>query len=114
MKDITTTDLANFGYRELKMLELLLTAMREQGLPVNFDKAGVVPMMNTQSGCVFLTNENFEVAMMNGEHLEKWHSCSYCGHEGFAEDFEHEPMHDDCNEQMAWAGLPEYQPYTGE
>lgn len=113
MSDITTTNLADFGYRELKMLELLLTAMREQGLPVNFDKAGVVPMLNKDSGCVFLTNENCEVAMLNDKTLEYWHHCSYCGHEGFAEDFEHEPMHDDCNEQMEQAGLPEYQPYKG-
>lgn len=101
----TTTDLSKFGFRELKMLEKLLRAYREQGLPVNVDKTNIVPMMNINSGCVFLTNEECEVAMMNGDTLEKWHTCSYCGHEGFPEDFEHEPVDNDCLEQMSWAGV---------
>ena len=33
---MTTTNLSDFGYRELAMLEELLKAMREQGLPSDF------------------------------------------------------------------------------
>ena len=33
---MTTTNLSDFGYRELEMLEELLKAMREQGLPDDF------------------------------------------------------------------------------
>ena len=33
---MTTTNLSDFGYRELAMLEELLKAMREQGLPDDF------------------------------------------------------------------------------
>jgi len=38
MKDITTTDLSNFGPRERNMAEKLLRAWREQGLPEDFKK----------------------------------------------------------------------------
>jgi hypothetical protein len=101
----TTTDLSKFGHRELKKLEFLLKAMREKGLPDDFDNSEVTPMMNVDSRNVFLTNDSYEVAMMNGDALEKWHTCSYCGHEGFLEDFKHEPADSDCTEQMKDAGL---------
>lgn len=80
----TTTDLTRFGFRELKMAAGLLTAYCET-LP-EFLTDGVELMMNTHSGCVFLTDEDFNVAMMNGDRLEQWHSCPECGAEGFAED----------------------------
>lgn len=94
----TTTDLSKFGFRELKMLEQLLTAMREQGLPENFDNDGVHPMMNQNSGNVFLTNENFDVAMMNGDKLESFYSCPICGHEGFLEEMAHGDENTECEE----------------
>ena len=43
---MTTTNLSDFGYRELAMLEELLKAMREQGLPDDFSDDEVHPMMN--------------------------------------------------------------------
>lgn len=55
---MTTTNLANFGYRELIMLEKLLKAMREQGLPNDFYDEEVHPMMNQSSGNVFLINSD--------------------------------------------------------
>ena len=63
---MTTTNLSDFGYRELAMLEDLLKAMREQGLPDDFYDEEVHPMMNQNSGNVFLTNSEYQVAMMNG------------------------------------------------
>ena len=46
---MTTTNLSDFGYRELEMLEELLKAMREQGLPDDFYDEEVHPMMNKYS-----------------------------------------------------------------
>ena len=66
---MTTTNLSDFGYRELEMLEELLKAMREQGLPDDFYDEEVHPMMNQNSGNVFLTNSEYKVAMMNGDKL---------------------------------------------
>ena len=86
--ETVTTDLAKFGWRELKMAAQLLNAMVEQGLPIDFAD-GVSVAMNTNSGYVFLTNSEYDVAMMNGDKLEEWHHCPECGHEGFKEDMAH-------------------------
>ena len=100
MKDVTTTDLSKFGSRERRLLVELLTAWDKQGLPHNFYDEDVVPIMNTNSGCVFLTNSEYQTAMMNGNKLEMWHNCPNCGHEGFAEDCQ---LNDDgCNECMEY------------
>ncbi len=83
---ITTTDLSDFGYRELAMLEELLKAMREQGLPDDFYDDEVVPMFNRNSGNVFLTNSDYQAAMLNGDNLESWYFLSYHGNEGFLDE----------------------------
>lgn len=83
---VTTTDLSDFGYRELTMLEELLKAMREQGLPDDFYDDEVVPMFNRISGNVFLTNSDYQVAMLNGDNLESWYFLSYHGNEGFLDE----------------------------
>ena len=80
----TITDLAGFGFRELRMAAELLTAYCED--PPGFLGNGIRLMMNTYSGCVFLTDEDLNVAMMNGDRLEQFHVCPECGAEGFAED----------------------------
>jgi hypothetical protein len=95
-QETTTTDLADFGSRERWLLVELLTAWDKQGLPENFYDDEVRAMMNRNSGNVFLTNSEFQTAMMNGDKLEIWHSCPNCGHEGFYEDCQ---LNDDgCNE----------------
>lgn len=93
-----TTDLAKFGARERRMVEELLKAWREQGLPEDFYNEKVTTMMNMQSGCVFLTNSEFQAAMMNDNKLESFYSCPQCGHEGFLEEMWHNLENDQCNE----------------
>lgn len=83
---MTTTNLSKFGYSEIKELTKILNAWMTDGLPDDFYQDEVHPMMNNNSGFVFLTNSEFQVAMMNGNKLESWYSCPNCGHEGFAED----------------------------
>ena len=91
----TITDLAGFGCRELRMAAELLTACCED--PPGFLGDGIQLMMNTYSGCVFLTDEDYAVAMMNGDRLEQFHSCPECGAEGFAEDM---PENDCCQRYL--------------
>lgn len=86
MKNITTTDFAKFGYRERKLAEKLLKAWNEQGLPEDFYDDEVVIMMNTHSGNVFLTNCEFQVAMLNGNRLESFYTDFETGEEGFIND----------------------------
>ena len=92
---MTTTDLSQFGYRERAMAEELLHEWNNGNLPEDFYDDEVQIMMNTMSGNVFLTNSEFQVAMMNGGDLEMWYYCSECGNEGFQEDFDEDS---DCPE----------------
>lgn len=88
MDTVTTTDLSEFGYREREEAELLLKAWREQGLPDDFNNDKVIIMMNRSSGNVFLTNDDYQVAMLNGNKLESFYSCPNCGNEGFNNEYE--------------------------
>jgi hypothetical protein len=85
MPEITTTDLADFGWRELKVAAELLTALIDQGAPDDFESERILIMMNRNSGYVFLTNSEFQVAMMNGGCLETWYTDFEDGSEGFKE-----------------------------
>lgn len=103
----TTTDLSEFGYRELKMAGELLTAYTSQGAPDDFEEDGVTVMMNTNSGSVFLTNSEYQVCLMNGDKLESWYNCPNCGHEGFKEDMGHGEDDPDCLRYLIEAELIE-------
>jgi hypothetical protein len=96
----TTTDLSKFGFREIKMVADLLNAWIQHGLPTDFENNEVVPMMNYQSGAVFLTNSEFQAAMMNGDKLEVFYSSPYEGKEGFFYELidEYKEMHPEDQE----------------
>lgn len=97
----TTTNLADFGYREIKMARDLLDSWINNGLPDDFDNSGVVLMMNRNSGNVFLTNEEFEVAMLTVDGtLESYYNSPYECREGFFEDLlaEYKDMHKEDKE----------------
>lgn len=97
---MTTTNIADFGYRERQMLIELLEAWQVNGLPEDFSDDNVHFMMNQNSGNVFLTNSEYEVAMMNGDKLESFYSSPYEGKEGFFDDLlaEYEEMHEEDKE----------------
>lgn len=83
MREITTTKFEDFCLNDLVKL---LTAWRDQGLPDDFYDQNVHPMQNNNSGCLFLTNDDLQVAMLNGDNLESWYYCPECGHEGFSDE----------------------------
>ncbi len=95
----TTTNLADFGFREKRMAATLLNAMCD-GMPDDFENDAVTVMMNTASGNVFLTNSEYQVAMMNGDTLESFYSCPQCGHEGFKSDMAHGASDAECQEYV--------------
>ena len=103
-EEIVTTDISKFGYRERKMMRELLEASEEQGFPEDFNQEGITIMMNTNSGNVFFTNEEYQVSMMNGDKLESFYSC-YCGHEGFKDEMQHEAHHQDCIDYLKEIGV---------
>lgn len=105
MNDITTTDLSKFGAREIIETRDLLNAWIEHGLPDDFEGNEVTVMMNSNSGNVFLTNSEYQVAMMNGTKLESFYSCPYCGHEGFKDEMSHEAKDEECVDYMLSIGV---------
>jgi hypothetical protein len=62
---------------------------------------------NTDSGNVFLSDDNYDVAMLHRGHIERFYNCPYCGHEGFLEDMVHDPQDDDCVQYMRDIGVDE-------
>ena len=95
--EIVTTDLAQFGSREMDITIKLLTSWQKHGLPNNFLEKEIIIMFNKESGNVFLTNSEYQVAMLNGNKIELFYSCPVCGHEGFLEEMEkHGEENEEC------------------
>ena len=92
MRETTTTDFSKFGSREREMSEELLRAWREQGLPDDFYNDEVIIMLNLMSGYVFLTNSDYQVAMMNGNNLESFYTDFETGEEGFKDELSNEAL----------------------
>lgn len=90
----TTTNFADFGWRERKMAAELLMVSCDQGSPEDFEDEEVIIMMNQNSGNVFFTNSEYQVAMMNGDKLESFYSTPYEGREGFADELKEDYLSD--------------------
>lgn len=88
MDKIITSDLSDFGYRELNILSDLIAAMQDQGLPEDFEADEVTPMLNLHSGNVFLINAEYQVAMIDDEDgkLKSFYTLFYYGTEGFLDE----------------------------
>lgn len=84
MPEIVTCDLTAFGYREIDMAIELLKAYNDNKRSIDIGD-GLKLCFNTHSGCVFLTDEDYRLYMINNEteDLEEWHNCPICGCEGF-------------------------------
>ena len=81
--DPVTSNLADFGRRELAELRDILTAWIDNGLPEDFYDEGVTVAFNRNSGFVFLTNEDYQAAILGDDgQLYSWYFTPYYGHEG--------------------------------
>ena len=87
MEEIVTDNLASFGSRERYMAGKLLLALSENNHTKFLGDNGLKLWMNRNSGNVFLCDEDFNTAMMNGDTLEDWINCPNCGHENFLTEF---------------------------
>tara|TARA_Y100001938_G_scaffold145926_1_gene223686 strand:+ start:700 stop:1038 length:339 start_codon:yes stop_codon:yes gene_type:complete len=100
MNDAYTEDLTKFGYRELDIAGDLLKAIKK-GLPSDFYEEGIKLGFNTYSGNVFLTNEDYQVAMVDDDgKLYSFYSSPYDGLEGSYEDLkeDYDDMHPEDQE----------------
>ena len=102
MTDIVTADLSKFGYRELALAGELLNAYAEYG--AEFMGDGLTLNFNANSGKVFLSDEDFNVAVVENERIVQFYSCSQCGNEGTqeegkAEGWDFEKFNGYCSEE---------------
>lgn len=82
---MTTTDIGDFGYRELEATRKLLEQAQE-GWPDDFDLEGVKLMFNQNSGDVFFTNDRGDACMAGDDgRLFMWYML-VDGNEGSFED----------------------------
>jgi hypothetical protein len=78
--NIITNDLSKYGYRELDEAGKLLMAYAKNGADYMGD--GITLNFNTLSGFVFLSDEDYNVAVLNDEgELEQFVTCGECGEE---------------------------------
>ena len=99
---VMTTNLADFGRKELAETRDLLDAMLNNGLPDDFDDEGVVVAFNRNSGYVFLTNDEYQVAMVGDDgKLYSWYDTPYYGHEGSYEDLLAEALDGDWDDEVS-------------
>jgi len=99
-----TYDLNDFGARELDMAVELLDKYAkavENGEDIGLS-TNVRIAMNSNSGDVFLTDDDYNVVMVNPEtkQVEKYYTCSNCGFEGFEDEFRDHSEDPDCLEDI--------------
>jgi hypothetical protein len=70
MTNIVQVNLEGFGFRELDIASKLLAKVSEYGYPRDFSDAGISLAFNTHSGYVFLTNEDYQVLMLEDDKLK--------------------------------------------
>ena len=101
MTNQVTEDWDKFGYREKKMAIELLTAWMDGKFARNSLHMGdgVKAAFNTHSGYVFLTNNDYDSFLLDGDgNLDIFLSCSNCGSEGFPPELRDNPNCDKCKE----------------
>lgn len=76
-----TTNIADFGYRELDMAKKSLDAAYN-GFPEDFNTEGVQIMHNRESGLVFFTNSDYQTCIRIENELYTFYFLPYSGIEG--------------------------------
>jgi hypothetical protein len=69
MANVVKVNLEDFGYRELDIASKLLAAVAEYGYPKDFSDVGITLAFNTDSGYVFLTNDDYQVLLLESGKL---------------------------------------------
>ena len=99
-----TEDLSKFGYREKAIANDLIQALNNKKTPDDFDLSGVKVAFNMMSGYVFLTNDEYQVCMIDDENnLYSFYTLMYEGLEGDFDELleQYEDMHPEDQEQFS-------------
>ena len=96
--DNVTCDLSKFGYRELSEASILLKLYSEN--PVDFLSDEITLNFNPNSGVVFLSDEDYNVAIEEDGKLVQFFSCRQGGNEGTQaeSDYDFEKYNGYCSE----------------
>ena len=103
MENYYTEDLIKFGPREKAIAKNLIQALNDKKTPEDFDLSGVKIAYNRFSGYVFLTNDEYEVCMIDDENnLYSFYTLMYEGLEGDFDELleQYEDMHPEDQEQF--------------
>jgi hypothetical protein len=103
-----TTNLSDFGAREIELASELLNELTNRNTTELFDKyftnKGTQLFFNTQSGYVFLSDEDYNVGMINPENgmLDLYITTYYSGAEGFINELmsEFDDLHPEDQKQI--------------
>lgn len=83
---MNTNKLEEFGFKQLKEAAELLTAYVE--VDKNILSEGIKLEFNPDSGIVFLTDDDYNVAILEDGDLVNFYWCSECGYEGTQSTYE--------------------------
>ena len=103
MTEYYTEDYGKFGYREKAIAKDLIQALNDKKTPDDFELTGVRVAFNMMSGYVFLTNDDYQVCMIDDENnLYSFYTLSYEGLEGDFDELleQYEDMHPEDQEQF--------------
>ena len=99
MNNSVIQDFSEFGYLEKEEAQKLLAAYGTHKDHTKHLGQGVEVWFNKFSGFVFLSDEDYNVAMLNiDDILEDFYVCPNCGHEDTASDFLGSSRDDCCRE----------------
>jgi len=105
MYDVVTEDWSEFGYREKDMGIELLQAWRDERVISSLALGTHVRVaFNTNSGFVFLTNDECDAFMIDPDTdnlINIFLSCPNCGNEGFPQYLYDHPNCDECKTYAA-------------
>lgn len=101
MQNIVTSDISKFGQRERELAKKLLSVYGTKDDRTKHLGDGIQVFMNRDSGYVFLSDEDYNVALLNGNKLEDFHSCPNCGNESVASQFRNDFDDVECCKEYA-------------
>ena len=97
-----TRNFARFGSRERSIAAELLTALHtDKDKASHLSDNGISIEFNLNSGIVFLVDEDFNIAVMEGDQLVDFLSCPECGTEGTPNDMLGMELSPCCNKYLA-------------
>ena len=88
MQNVYTENMTDIMACSIERKEVLkiMQAWDKNGLPNDFGGDNVRFAYNRNSGQVFLTNDDYQVLMLNDGILEEFYTSPYDGHEGFIDE----------------------------